>query len=146
MDPDKALAEIATLETARRRMIPELEALKRQQNTSGDEVARAKRQGLDTTAIQDANRARSQQIRQLDVQVDAIEHQRNQALLVLPNLPHASVPDGATAADNVEVRRRGEPRTFDFRRSPIRPAQRLDDGQSSVNQRQKLLIEYKELL
>ena len=114
MDPDKALAEIATLETARRRMIPELEGLKRQQNTSGDEVARAKRQGLDTTAIQDANRARSQQIRQLDVQVDAIEHQRNQALLVLPNLPHASVPDGATAADNVEVRRRGEPRTFDF--------------------------------
>ena len=41
MDPDKALAEIATLETARRRMIPELEGLKRQQNTSGDEVARA---------------------------------------------------------------------------------------------------------
>src|SRR6185503_7842912 len=113
MDPDKALAEIATLETARRRMIPELEGLKRQQNTSGDEVARAKRQGIDTTAIQDANRIRSQQIRQLGVQVDAIEHQRNQALLVLPNLPHATVPDGATAADNVEVRRRGEPRTFD---------------------------------
>ena len=33
---------------------------------------------------------------------------------MLPNLPHASVPDGASAADNVEVRRRGEPRTFDF--------------------------------
>ena len=114
MDPDQALAEIATLETARRRLIPELEGLKRQQNTSGDEVAKAKRQGLDTTAIQDANRIRSQQIRQLGVQVDAVEHQRNQALMVLPNLPHASVPDGATAADNVEVRRRGEPRTFDF--------------------------------
>jgi seryl-tRNA synthetase len=114
MDPDKALAEIATLETARRRLIPELEGLKRQQNTSGDEVAKAKRQGLDTSAIQDANRTRSQQIRQLGVQLDAVEHQRNQALLVLPNLPHASVPDGATAADNVEVRRRGEPRTFDF--------------------------------
>ena len=49
IDPDNALAEIATLETARRRLIPELEGLKRQQNTSGDEVARAKRQGLDTT-------------------------------------------------------------------------------------------------
>jgi seryl-tRNA synthetase len=114
MDPDKSLEEIATLETARRRLIPELEGLKRLQNTSGDEVARAKRKGLDTTAIQEANRTRSQQIRQLGVQVDAVEHQRNQALLVLPNLPHASVPDGATAADNIEVRRRGEPRRFDF--------------------------------
>ena len=118
MDPDRSLEEIATLETARRRLIPELEALRRLQNTSGDEVARAKRQGLDTTAIQDANRTRSQQIRQLGLQLDSIEHQLNQALLVLPNLPHASVPDGATAADNVEVRRRGEPRRFDFTPRP----------------------------
>jgi seryl-tRNA synthetase len=118
MDPDRSLEEIATLETARRRLIPELEALRRLQNTSGDEVARAKRQGLDTTAIQDANRTRSQQIRQLGVQLDGIEHQLNQALQVLPNLPHASVPEGATAADNVEVRRRGEPRRFDFPPKP----------------------------
>src|SRR5215207_8211150 len=118
MDPDRSLEEIATLETARRRLIPELEALRRLQNTSGDEVARAKRQGLDTTAIQDANRTRSQQIRQLGVQLDGIEYQLNQALLVLPNLPHPSVPDGATAADNVEVRRRGEPRRFDFPPKP----------------------------
>src|SRR5215510_6828466 len=91
VDPDKALEEIATLENARRRLIPELEGLKRQQNTSGDEIAKAKRQGLDTTAIQEANRTRAQQIKQLGFQVDSIEHQREQALLVLPNLPHASV-------------------------------------------------------
>jgi seryl-tRNA synthetase len=41
LDPDKALEEIATLETARRRLIPEVETLKRLQNTSGDEIARA---------------------------------------------------------------------------------------------------------
>ena len=89
----------------RRRLIPELEGLKRQQNTSGDEIARAKRQGLDTAPIQEANRARAQQIKQLGVQLDSIEHQRTQALLTLPNLPHASVPVGKSAADNVEVRR-----------------------------------------
>ncbi len=50
MDPDKALEEIATLESVRRRLIPELEGLKRQQNASGDEIARAKRQGQDTGA------------------------------------------------------------------------------------------------
>src|SRR5436309_13155976 len=76
LDPDKALENIATLETARRRLIPELEALKRLQNTSGDEIARAKRQGLDITPVQEANRARAQQIKQLDIQVDSIEYQR----------------------------------------------------------------------
>jgi seryl-tRNA synthetase len=114
LDPDKALEQIATLETARRRLIPELEGLKRQQNTSGDEIARAKRQGKDTTPIQEANRTRAQQIKQLGIQLDATDYQRNEALLTLPNLPHASVPVGKGTEENVEVRRVGEPRTFDF--------------------------------
>ena len=114
LDPDKALEEIATLETARRRVLPELEALKRAQNTSGDEIARAKRQGQDTAPVQEANRARAQQIKQLGFQADSIDHQRSVAVMNLPNLPHASVPVGKTPADNVEVRRVGEPRAFDF--------------------------------
>ena len=114
IDVDKSLEEIATLETARRRLIPEIEGLKRLQNTSGDEVARAKRMGKDTSDIQDANRAGKQQIKQLSVQLDSVEHQRDRALLMLPNLPHATVPVGKSAADNVEVRRHGQPRTFDF--------------------------------
>jgi len=114
LSPDKDLEEIATLETARRRLIPELEGLKRAQNTSGDEIARAKRQGHDTAPVQEANRARAQQIKQLGFQLDSIDHQRTAAVLNLPNLPHASVPPGKTAEDNVEVRRVGEPRAFDF--------------------------------
>src|SRR5476651_234922 len=118
LDVDKVLEEITTLETARRRMIPELEALKRAQNTSGDEIARAKRQGKDTAPVQEANRARGQQIKQLEIQLDSVEHRRTAAVLNLPNLPHASVPVGKNAADNVEVRRAGEPRTFDFTPQP----------------------------
>jgi seryl-tRNA synthetase len=118
LDPDKALGDIAALETVRRRLIPEVEGLRRQQSTAGDEIAKAKRQGHDTTAIQEAGRARAQRIKQLDVQLDSIEHQRTEALLVLPNLPHESVPTGASSADNVEVRRHGEPRTFDFEPRP----------------------------
>src|SRR3954464_8893497 len=114
IDPDKSLEDIATLETARRRMIPELEALKRAQNTSGDEIARAKRQGHDTAPVQEANRARAQQIKQLGCQPASIDHRRTVAVITLPNLPHTSVPVGKSAADNVEVRRVGEPRTFDF--------------------------------
>jgi len=135
LDADKALEEIATLENARRRIIPELEGLKRLQNTSGDEIARAKRQGLDTAPVQEANRARAQQIKQLSIQLDAIEQQRNRALLLLPNLPHATVPVGASAADNVEVRRHGEPRRFDFDPRPhwdLGPALGIIDFERAV--------------
>src|SRR5256885_360277 len=114
IDADKTLEDIATLETARRRLIPELEGLKRQQNTSGDEIARAKRMGKDTAAIQEASKARAAQIKQLGVQVDSVEYQRHSAVMNLPNLPHASVPVGKSAAENVEVRRHGAPRAFDF--------------------------------
>src|SRR5438309_4943393 len=107
IDIDKTLEDVATYETARRRLIPELEGLKRQQNTSGDEIARAKRQGKDTTAIQEANKLRAAQIKQLDVQLGSVEHQREVALLNLPNLPHESVPVGKGAGENVEVRRTG---------------------------------------
>ncbi len=105
---------LATLENRRRRIIPELEGLKRDQNTSGDEVARAKRQGNDASAILEANRQRAQQIRQLGIELDQVEHQRTSLLMSLPNLPHESVPIGKSAADNQVVRTWGEPRTFDF--------------------------------
>src|SRR5918994_6450123 len=73
---DAELEQLATLEARRRRLIPELEGLKREQNVAGDEVARAKRQGQDATPIFAASKARSQQIRQLEIQVDQVEQQR----------------------------------------------------------------------
>ena len=118
VDPDQALADLAAIESGRRRLIPQVEELKREQNQSAEAVGRAKREGRDTTEIQAANRARAQAIKQLDVELEAIEEQRAQAMLTLPNLPHASVPVGRTADDNVEVRRRGEPRAFDFEPKP----------------------------
>ncbi len=114
LQPDAELEQIVTLETRRRRLIPELEGLKRDQNTAGDQVAQAKRQGKDASPIFAANKARSQQIRQLEIQLDQVEAQRAALLMTIPNLPHASVPVGKTAADNAEVRRHGEPKTFDF--------------------------------
>jgi seryl-tRNA synthetase len=113
-DLTRELEEIAALESRRRRLIPELEGLKREQNTSGDEVARAKRQGLDTTKIQEANRQRAQHIKQLTAELDLLEQRRNHSLLVIPNVPHSSVPVGRSADDNTEVRRVGTPRTFSF--------------------------------
>jgi len=118
MNPDSALDALATLLSDRRRIIPEFEELRRQQNASGEEIGRAKRQGLDTTAIQEAGRVRAQQIKTLQAQVDGLEAQLADALLSLPNLPQPSVPEGKSADDNVEVRRHGTPRVFDFEPQP----------------------------
>jgi seryl-tRNA synthetase len=114
LDADRELEALAVLEARRRRLIPETEGLKREQNAAGDEVARAKRQGKDASAIYEANRVRAQKIKQLSTELDQVEAQRTQLLLTLPNLPHASVPVGSGSADNVEVRRHGTPRAFDF--------------------------------
>ena len=115
---DAELEQLATLEARRRRLIPELEGLKREQNAAGDEVARAKRQGLDASPIFAANKARAQQIRQIEIQADQVEQQRAALLMILPNMPHASVPVGSSAEQNQEVRRHGEPRAFDFTPRP----------------------------
>ena len=118
VDMTRELEDLAALEARRRRLLPELEGLKREQNTAGDEVARAKRQGLDTSKIQEASRQRAQEIKQKSVELDLIEQRRNNGLLVIPNLPHESVPAGKTAEDNKEVRRVGTPRTFAFPPQP----------------------------
>src|SRR5688500_18190062 len=118
LQPDAELEQIATLESARRRLIPEIEGLKRDQNTAADEVARAKREGVDASPIFAANKARGQRIKQLETELDTIEQQRSAALMTITNLPHESVPPGNRAEDNAYVRRVGEPRSFDFEPKP----------------------------
>jgi len=112
------LQQLATAEAHRRRLIPEIEGLKREQNTSGDQVARAKRQGEDVKHLFEASKHRAQKIKQLEFELDSAERQRTVLLETLPNIPHASVPVGKTAADNVVVRSWGEPRPFDFEPKP----------------------------
>ena len=114
VDLTAELEQLAGFEAHRRRLIPQLESLKREQNTASDEVARAKRQGLDARPIFEANKARSQKIKQLEIELEGVELQRNRLATLLPNVPHASVPVGTSAADNVVVRTWGEPRQFDF--------------------------------
>jgi seryl-tRNA synthetase len=118
LDPDAVLGPFTTLDAKRRELIPRVEHLKREQNASSEEVARAKKQGLDPSAIFAANKARGQQIKQLEVELGEVDQQLADLLMTVPNLPHASVPVGKTAEDNSEVRRHGEPRAFDFEPKP----------------------------
>jgi seryl-tRNA synthetase len=117
-DPEPLLAPLVELESRRRALIPEVEALKREQNSSSAEVAQAKREGRDPSGIFAANKERAQQIKQLEAELDGVERRRHDAMLVVPNVPDGSVPVGSSAADNKEVRRHGTPRSFPFPPKP----------------------------
>ncbi len=118
MDPSKELAELAALEADRKRLIPAVEALKREQNEAGEAVARAKKAGQDPSGIFAENKARAAKIKEQEAALGEVEQARDRLLLALPNLPHESVPAGASPAENREVARCGSPRTFDFDPKP----------------------------
>jgi seryl-tRNA synthetase len=118
MDPSRELSELASLDAERRRLIPLVETLKREQNAAGEAVARAKKAGQDASEIFAANKVRAAEIKTHEAELDAIETRREALMLTLPNVPHESVPVGKSAEDNPEVRRWGTPRTFDFEPKP----------------------------
>jgi seryl-tRNA synthetase len=118
LDPDPILAELAGLDERRRALILNVERLKREPNAAGAAGARGKKQGGDPSALFEANRERGQRIKALDGELEAIEAERRAVLLTVPNVPHASVPVGRDAGDNVVVRKVGEPRPFSFTPKP----------------------------
>jgi seryl-tRNA synthetase len=118
LDVSGELAELSGIEQERRTLIPLVENLKRDQNSAGEAVARAKKEGRDPADLFVASKARAAEIREREAALQQIEERRRAILLTLPNLPHESVPTGSSAADNKEVRRWGVPPTFDFEPKP----------------------------
>ena len=117
-DVSAELHTLASAEADRRRLIQESEQLKREQNASGEQVARAKKAGEDVSHLFEASKLRGQKIKQLDAELEVVEKSRLSILETLPNVPHNTVPVGSSAADNVVVRTWGEPRAFDFEPKP----------------------------
>jgi seryl-tRNA synthetase len=113
-DADAILAPLAPLDERRKALIVEVEHLKREQNSGAEDVARRKKSGEDVSALVEANRTRGQAVKEKDTALQAIEDERRALLLTIPNIPHSTVPVGRSAEDNLEVRRVGQPRAFDF--------------------------------
>src|SRR4029079_12724902 len=92
LDPASDLSALSVLEAERRRLIPLVENLKREQNTSGEAVGRAKKEGQDPSAMFAENKARGGKIKEREQERSEVEQKRDALLLTLPNLPHESVP------------------------------------------------------
>jgi seryl-tRNA synthetase len=108
------LDQLRDLDSRRRAAISQAEELKRRRNEESAQIARLKREGADTAGQQKQVRALGEEIGALDEQVKALDEEFREVVAGIPNVPHESVPVGKDAADNVEVRRHGQPRQFDF--------------------------------
>jgi seryl-tRNA synthetase len=112
------LDEVRDVDGRRRALLQAVDGLKARRNRASEAVARAKRTGEDALAVVEESRRLGEEIRALDEEIRGLDARLEALALRFPNLPHSSVPIGASAEDNVEVRRWGEPRAFAF---PARP-------------------------
>src|SRR5215471_9744846 len=108
------LEQFRELDSRRRAGITEAEELKARRNAESAQIAQLLKAGTDTTERQQQVREIGSRIAALDERIKALDEPFHKLLAGIPNLPHESVPVGRSAEDNVEVRRCGEPRQFDF--------------------------------
>lgn len=108
------LDEVVELDEKRREILQQVEQMKNQQKTVSKEIPKLKKEGKDTTEIMNEMKDLSNTIKDLDNEVKEVEDKMQYLLLRIPNVPHPDVPQGETDDDNVEVRKWGEPRKFEF--------------------------------
>lgn len=111
---DEMIDQVLAIDEQRREITATVEALKAEQNKNNKLVPEMKKNGEDTTAIMEAQKALADKIKEEGADLGALEEKQQDLLLNIPNVPHASVPDGEDSDANVEVRRWGEPKEFTF--------------------------------
>ena len=105
-------------DAARRELITRIEQLKALRNKKSEEIARLKKAGQDASALIVEMKAVSDEIKNGDERIAELDAKQRDFLLIVPNVPHESVPVGHSAAENAEVRRWGAPPKFDFQAKP----------------------------
>ena len=107
-------ARIAALETERKAVQVQTQALQNERNTRSKSIGKAKAAGEDIAPLMADVAKLGDELKQGESRLEELQADLNEILLGVPNLPHASVPAGRDENDNIEVRRWGEPRSFDF--------------------------------
>jgi len=112
------IEEILELDRKRRDIIGEVEKLKSERNTATAEIARRKKEGKDASGLISKMKAVSDKISGFDDELRDVEANIQERLLWVPNIPHPSVPVGQTDDDNVEIKKWGELKSFNFQVRP----------------------------
>ena len=111
---DFGIDNVMVFDEKRRSILAEVEQMKNLQKIESKKIPQMKKNGEDTTALMEEMKELSDKIKVLDDQVSEVEAKLKDTLLNVPNTPHPTVPDGKDDQDNVELRKWGEPTSFDF--------------------------------
>jgi seryl-tRNA synthetase len=117
-DPAAVLKDFRAVDTQRRHAITEAETMKARRNKASEDIAKLKKSGEDATAAIAETKDLREQIQTLEKIAADLDARLKDILSGVPNMPHASVPVGHSAEENVEVRRWGSPPKFDFTPKP----------------------------
>jgi seryl-tRNA synthetase len=117
-DPAAVLGDFRELDTQRRQAITEAETLKARRNKASEDIARLKKSGQDASAAMAETKRLREQIQNKEKTAGDLDARLRDILAGIPNMPHASVPIGHSAEENVEMRRWGTPPKFDFTPKP----------------------------
>src|SRR5258706_2596515 len=123
-------AAFERLEVKRKAVQTQTQELQAERNQLSKQVGQAKAKGEDPAALMAEVNAQADQLKALEQELAAVQAELDAFLGVIANIPHASVPVGKSADDNVEVRRVGTPRTFDF---PVKDHVDLGAGLGQVD-------------
>jgi len=118
LDPAEVLKDFGQIDAQRRQAITAAETMKAHRNRASEEVSRLKKEGQDASALMLQTKELREEIQGLEKAAGEYDTHLRGILSGIPNLPHASVPVGKSAEDNVEVRRWGTPPKFDFTPKP----------------------------
>src|SRR5437763_2527547 len=114
VDPSAVVKDFRELDTKRRQAIREAETSKAQRNQATEDIGKLKKSGQEASAAMARAKDLREKISALEKTASDFDGQLRDILVGIPNLPHASVPVGKSAEENVEVRRWGTPPKFDF--------------------------------
>ena len=105
---------IQALEEKRKELQVKVQALQNERNTHSKAIGLAKSKGEDISPMMAKVELSGKELGDLNTELDTLQEQLKNIYLLIPNLPHPTVPIGKTETDNQEIRRWGEPKSFDF--------------------------------
>ena len=111
---DFGIDQVLEYDKKRRETLAKVEQMKNQQSTASKQIPKMKKAGEDPSELMKELKALSEEIKALDAEVSEAEEKLRNALLNIPNTPYKDVQVGADDSDNVELRKWGEPKKFDF--------------------------------
>lgn len=117
-DMDALVDEVLEIDVERRELMKVTDAMKQEQNAASKQIPQIKKEGGDISSIMARMNEIKEKIKANDASIAELDAKQKKIMYEFPNVPNKSVPVGKDDSENVEVRRWGEPREFDFEAKP----------------------------